>query len=100
MANDTAREQLVKNGVVLSFRTSDRTVGKTHYRHKRTGKGKGAVYISKISAKIPPTHDTLKAYQPLSGFASVGDWLKAIDSVHGDVSNGYVYRIELLEADQ
>jgi len=99
MGHPVAREQLETAGVVLSFRTSDRTTGETHYRHERTGGKQGDVTIEKESERISASDPELVAYYPLSGFESLEAWRDAIAEVHGDrEADGFVYRIEM-EAD-
>ena len=97
MGHPTARAQLETDGVVLSFRTSDRTTGETHYRYERTGTSQGAVRITKETDRMHPNSISLVPYYPLSGFASTEDWVDAIKEMHGALNYGYIYRIELLE---
>lgn len=93
MSNETAREQLESESVVLSFRSSDRTTGETHYRYERTGSKQGDVLIERATDEIEPTVSELRRYNKLSGFDSPEDWIDAIEELHGD-SSGYIYRIE------
>ena len=98
MGHPVARGILESKGVCMSFRTSDRTTGRTHYRYKRTGSKVGDVTISKASDEILPTDGELAEYRPLSGFSSVDEWRDAIEDVHGDLDTpGYVYRIEVVD---
>jgi len=95
MGHPVARKQLEDNGMVYSFRTSDRTTGETHYRYERTGKGQGKVNIAKASDEIQPRESFLLRFVQASGFDSVEEWIEAIEQVHGGTDGGYVYRIEL-----
>lgn len=98
MGHTVARAALESMGTCMSFRTSDRTTGATHYRYERTGRKQGDVTISKVSDQILPTDPELAAYRPLSGFRTVDEWQEAIQDVHGDLETpGYVYRIELID---
>jgi len=97
MGHPVARAALESIGVVMSFRTSDRTTGETHYRYERTGTKQGDVVISQISDETPPTFDALVPYRHLSGFSSVDEWREAIEDVHGTLdTTGYIYRIEMM----
>jgi len=95
MGHPIAKGQLESEGVVYSFRTSDRTTGETHYRYERTGTKQGDVVIARMTGEIEPTEETLRQYRRHSGFETVEEWLAAIAEVHGDAESGYVYRIEL-----
>lgn len=98
MGHPIARAYLESTGVVLSFRTSDRTTGETHYRYKRTGVKQGDVRITKETNEITPVQYELKPHRPLSGFSTVDDWRAAIEDVHGSLTEtGYVYRIEMID---
>lgn len=93
MANDTAREQLVDEGEVVSFRQSDRTTGETWWRRSRTGEKCGDVLVEKIGQCDPSDLDQLEPYGPLSGFGSAREWQAAISAVHGDLADGFLYRV-------
>jgi len=96
MGHPVAREQLETHGAVLSFRTSDRTTGETHYRYERTGGKQGDVTIEKESEHLSASDPELVAYYPMSGFDTLEAWRDAIEEVHGDrEASGYVYRIEI-----
>jgi hypothetical protein len=98
MAHPIARGALESTGACMSFRTSDRTTGHTHYRYERTGTKQGDVTISQVSDEIEPTAENLHEYRPLSGFSNTEQWREAIEEVHGSTDvTGYVYRIELQE---
>lgn len=97
----TARNQLQEHGVVMTFRTSDRTVGDTWWRESRTGPKKGDVRVEKVAEIHSPIRATqLGPYADRSGFDSVRDWIDAIVEVHGQPVGdydskiaGYVYRV-------
>lgn len=96
--NETARNQLVEEYEVITFRTSERTVGETWWRESRTGPKKGDVLVEKIRVVDPRNPFDLDAAQPLSGFESVGDWMAAIEELHGELPDvGILYRARLLE---
>lgn len=98
MGHPVARAQLEELGTVLSFRTSDRTTGETHYRYERTGGKQGDCTIEKeYDHQVHPTDVEITAAYPMSGFDSPADWRAAIKDVHGGLDDGYIYRIELAE---
>lgn len=91
-ADETARKQLVEEGEVVTFRTSQRTTGDTWWRKTRTGPKEGDVHVEEIGPADPSDEDDLEPYGPLSGFHSVHDWQFAISSLNGELSEGYLYR--------
>ena len=93
MSNDTARRQLVEHGVVVTFRASERTTGQTWWRESRTGPKQGDCTVERIGVVDPSERSALRPSQPLSGFASVRDWQDAIESLHGGLSEGVLYRV-------
>lgn len=95
-SDDTARRQLVEHGEVVTFRTSDRTVGATWWRESRTGVKQGDVYVERLGAACP--HGTGAALEPhvnLSGFDSLHAWQQAIRRLNGGEMprSGYLYRV-------
>lgn len=100
VSHPLVRSILESSGVCFSFRTSDRTTGRTHYRYERTGQKQADVIISRVSDEMLPTADNLSPYRQLSGFESTGDWCRAIKDIHGDLeTKGHVYRIEVVASD-
>ena len=95
-ADETARKQLVEEGEVVTFRTSQRTTGDTWWRKTRTGPKEGDVRVEEIGS-VDPFYDggVLETYRELSGFDSVLDWQKAIHSLNGGLDEGYLYRATL-----
>lgn len=93
-SDETASHQLVEHGEVVTFRTSDRTTGRTWYRHSRTGPKQGDVYVSKIDA-VDVDRNELEQWSDLSGFESVDHWIDAIGSLNDEVDSGFVYRVLL-----
>lgn len=100
-ANETARSQLVDEGIVTSFRTRDRTTGDTWWRESRTGEKRGDVHVEKVArVRSPITVQQLGPYADRSGFDSARDWLDAIVEVHGQPVGdydseivGYIYEV-------
>lgn len=87
-----ARAQLVEEGEVVSFRTSDRTTGETWWRKTRTGPKEGDVTVECLGPAEHPAH--IAGYVDRSGFDSVEEWLMAIGDVHDtDSISGYLYRV-------
>lgn len=96
-SNETARSQLVEEGIVVTFRTERRTTGRTHWRTARTGTKRGDVVVGEIGA-VDPTGDALRAYVGLSGFETVQGWRAAIRDVHGNApGSGYLYLAVVVE---
>ena len=93
-SNETAREQLVEAGEVVTFRASERTVGRTWWRASRTGPKQGNVVVDKLRAVDPRDPFELRASVHLSGFESVEAWQDAISELNGGElpSAGILYR--------
>lgn len=94
-ANDTARNQLVTDGEVVTFRPSERTTGETWWRGDRCGPKLGDAVVEHIGTVDPSNSDELEPHLPLSGFETVGDWQYAIRRLHGGSlpENGHLYRV-------
>lgn len=95
-SDPTARHQLETEGVVVTFRTSERTVGETWWRETRTGEKCGDVTVELIGS-IDPGGDgalQLQEYADRSGFESVAAWESAIIQLNDGVlpDSGYLYR--------
>jgi len=69
-----AREQLTKEGEVVTFRTSERTTGSTWWRESRTGPKQGDCHIEKIGSVDAADDSDLAPYRDRSGFDSVAEW--------------------------
>lgn len=97
-ANHTARNQLVDEGEVVTFRSNPRTTGDTWWRESRLGPKEGDVRVTKIAEVDPMNTETIAEYCELSGFGSVEDWQNAIQSINGTTPNsGYLYRVTVRE---
>jgi len=81
--NETACQQLTEVGEVVTFRTSERTVGKTWWRMSRTGSKQGDVVVDKLRAVDPRDPFELRPSVHLSGFESVEAWQDAISELNG-----------------
>lgn len=93
--NQTAREQLLDNGEVYTFRTSDRTTGDTWARATRTGEKLVDVSVEQVASIDEPSPDTLRdEWAFRSGFGTPEQWWDAIEEVHGPPETGYVYHVE------
>lgn len=100
-AKETAREQLLDEGVVYTFRTSDRTTGETWARASRTGPKIADVVVEKVCAiPAPRKEDLATRWARRSGFGTKHGWWAAIEDVHGEPQVGYVYRCLLVEGDR
>ena len=95
-ADATARNQLVEEGEVVTFRTSQRTIGETWWRRSRTGPKCGDVVVEEIGECDPRNLDELNPHGPLSGFQSARDWQLAISSINDGLEPGYLYRVRLV----
>jgi len=96
-ANQTAREQLLQEGIVYSFRTNDRTTGDTWARPSRTGEKMADVTVEQVATLPNPSEEDLTDWANQSGFGTAEAWWNAIEDVHGIPAEGYVYQIELRE---
>lgn len=96
-ADETAREQLTTHGEVVTFRTSERTTGKTWWRESRTGPKKGDCYITRLVPVDASDASKLEPFWNLSGFDSVADWQQAIKELNDELTGGYLYRVERME---
>jgi hypothetical protein len=92
-SDDTARAQLVEDGEVVTFRTSERTTGSTWCRETRTGPKKGDCHIERIGAVDAAVDGELAPFRDRSGFDSVEAWRSAIRSLNGNVGEGILYRV-------
>lgn len=90
---ETARQQLLEEGEVVTFRASRRTTGETWWRETRTGPKQGDVIVEEIEGAVTPTTNVLADYADRSGFATAGAWQRAINDVHGDPDHGWLYRV-------
>lgn len=97
-SDETARQQLLEEGEVVTFRSSQRTTGETWWRETRTGKKCGDVVVEEIGEVDPNNLKGLEPYGPLSGFHSAREWQSAIHSLNGDLESGYLYRVEQLQS--
>ena len=91
----TARGQLLDEGEVYTFRTSDRTTGDTWARPTRTGEKLVDVTVELVASFEDPDADSLHdEWARHSGFGTADRWWDAIEDVHGPPETGYVYRVE------
>lgn len=91
-SDPTARDQLVDEGEVVTFRQTTRTVGDTWWRETRTGPKRGDVTVELVRPADPALHDLFR-YAPKSGFDCVADWIDAIERLNGSLDRGYLYRV-------
>lgn len=89
------REQLIEEGVLVSFRKRDRTTGDTWWRESRTAPKRGDCTVEKLRAVVPKGRGkALGNFVTDSGFDSVDEWQDAIEELHGEMPEiGYLYRI-------
>jgi hypothetical protein len=93
-SNKIARQQLLTDGEVVTFRKSPRTTGETWWRESRLGPKQGDVAVRQICEIDPQDESKLAEYQELSGFESVQDWQLAIRNLNGTMpSSGHLYHV-------
>lgn len=91
----TAREQLLHQGEVVTFRKNTRTTGETWWRESRLGPKRGNVVVTEIMTVDPADRSSLMQYQELSGFENVTAWQNTIAQLNGSLpSKGRLYRVE------
>lgn len=92
-SDETARNQLVNHGEVITFRKSERTTGETWWRKTRLGEKEGDVTVE-LEKVVEPCENGLEQYVDLSGFDSVSEWQNAICELNGELPDrGYLYRV-------
>lgn len=93
-SDETARNQLVENSKVVTFRSADRTTGDTWWRESRLGEKKGDVTVEKIGLADPALPcSNMDDHWELSGFESLEEWQDAIESLNGTLDVGYLYHV-------
>lgn len=96
-SNPAARQQLVDEGEVITFRADARTTGWTWWRKERLGPKQGTVTVAEIEGPVTPTQNVLTDYADRSGFPTAGAWQDAINTLHGDPGHGWLYRVTLAD---
>lgn len=97
-SHPTARQQLLDEHEVVTFRTSKRTTGETWWRESRTGPKQGDATVEYLHEVDPRVAMDLEPHADLSGFNSVRDWQTAIREIHGGLPNrGHLYRATIEE---
>lgn len=92
-SNKKAREFLLKNGFVYTFRREEWNLGKIWIKQKRTGK---KIADGVVSEKhYIPNLKLLSDFAMCSGFEDVEEWIRGIKEFHGNIENGWVYKVEL-----
>lgn len=90
----TARNQLRSEGLVYTFRVSDRTTGSTWWRASRTGEKEGNAIVTHAATIDPGSATSLHPYQPESGFRSVTAWQATIEEILGVMpESGHIYQV-------
>lgn len=95
--HESARSQLLDEGEVYTFRTSERTTGETWARASRTGPKIADVTVEKVCAiPAPSPGDFNREWGRKSGFGTVESWWNGIHDVHGEnIQSGVVYHVTL-----
>jgi len=96
-ADVDAREQLLDEGRVLTFRTTARTTGDTWWRKSRTGPKEGDCQVELYADLAGETLlEFLDDHAGAAGFESGDAWRAAIEDLNGGVpEEGYVYEVTL-----
>jgi hypothetical protein len=93
-----AREQLLSEGVVYTFRIHEHKTGKDWATDRRCGKKICDINIELVK-KIAGA-DELLPYIDKSGFKDIGDWLSTIQflnpKLRGKQTKGYLYKVTKL----
>lgn len=89
-----AREQLLKKGLVFTFRKHLRKTGKDWATDKRCGKKIADINVRYVERIDFPSE--LDPYAGESGFQSLEDWLKAIRKKYPEELSGFLYHVTLL----
>ena len=100
-SDETARTQLVEEGIVVTFRSTERTTGSTWWRRSRTGEKAGDCHVGHIGrVEWGDFVRMLGQYVALSGFESVDAWAEAITELNGALSPGHLYRVTTEDYDE
>lgn len=92
-SDSRTRQQLQRDGEVVTFRADQRTTGSTWWSETRLGEKEGDVFVEEITA-APPTPDALEPYRDRSGFETVTDWIDTIERLNNGLpESGYLYRV-------
>lgn len=99
-SHPTPRKQLITQGMVVTFRKSERTTGETWWRKKRTGPKEGDVIVRHLRECDPRDSGVLGRCVQFSGFASVEDWREAIYDINdGLPERGHLYEATVIHPD-
>lgn len=88
-----ARRRLEQSGEVVTFRTSQRTTGETWWRKSRTGEKMGDCRVELIGPVDSSDRSAIRDYHRDAGFRSAREWEEAIEEFHGELPEGYLYRV-------
>lgn len=87
-SDDKALNQLMRTGLVVSFRKvkpgPDRKHGPEWITDRRCGKKVCDVLIFSHDTPVPLTPDALEPFVEHSGFRSVEEWIKSIKNINGN----------------
>jgi len=95
-----ARNQLLENGIVFTFRwTQRKKTGRNWANEKRGGKKIANVFIDE--PRLIETVSDLDIYVPLSGFTTRQEWVKVIESMKNIPRDwrGFLYKVTLISQD-
>lgn len=86
---DVVKQYLEDKGFVYSYRQR-RTTGKTWYNDHRGHKSLGECNITEIGEM---TDELTTKYVKCSGFTSVDEWMAAVERVHKNSTDLYLYKV-------
>jgi hypothetical protein len=95
-SHDRARQYLINNGIVVTFRTDARTTGETHVRFERTGEKQFDARVVLLADRAHEgIDDALEEWYARAGFSSAEEWRRAIVDLNGAVpGEGYFYEVQ------
>jgi len=99
ISHDAAREQLVREGEVVTFRPEKRTTGATWWRATRLGETCGDCEVTSLGPVNSTSDAALREHVGLSGFESLDAWRSAIRALHHGAlpESGHLYRVTTAE---
>ncbi len=94
-ASEKAREFLLKNGDVYSFRVKRHNVGRDWVTDRRGGKKIADIYIVEVGQTKP---SLLQDFVSRSGFSSLPEWIqeiKKLNKEHKEDVEGWLYHVNV-----
>ena len=95
--SERAREYLLQNGEIYTFRKNRRRrIGKDWANENRGGKAFADIFIQEIGEMN--IYKDLRPFFKHSGFSTVTEWVQEIKNLNNghDLSKGWLYKVKLL----